>query len=63
MGLRAYATVIETEVLPVASLPGLNLSELPDPDPTWVIQNPDQAMAFFYLSPRPCEALEALLKV
>lgn len=34
---------------------------VPDPDPSWATSNPNRAFAFFYVSPRPCAALELLL--
>ena len=35
----------------------------PDPEAAWAIANPDRAMAFLFVSPRPCAALESLLSL
>jgi hypothetical protein len=40
-----------------------DLSQVSDPQPDWVAANPDRALAFFYLSPRPCAALEQLMRL
>ncbi len=39
------------------------LDNIPDPDPDWAERNPDRALAFLYVSPRPCEALDRLLRM
>ena len=31
------------------------------PDAGWAEANPDRALAFLFVSPQPCEALDALL--
>lgn len=36
-------------------------TDVPDPDPEWAERNPDRALAFLFVSPRPCAALERLL--
>jgi hypothetical protein len=35
----------------------------PDPDPAWALRNPEKFLAFLFVSPRPCEALDALLSI
>jgi hypothetical protein len=32
-----------------------------DPDPSWAEANPDKLLAFLFVSPRPCAALDQLL--
>lgn len=32
-----------------------------DPDVEWATRHPDRLLAFLYVSPRPCAALDALL--
>lgn len=32
-----------------------------DPDLAWAKANPDRLLAFLYVSPRPCAALDALI--
>ncbi|MBV8593911.1 MAG: hypothetical protein JOZ27_06395 [Caulobacteraceae bacterium] len=32
-----------------------------DPDPAWAAKNPARAMAFLFVSPRDCAAIDALL--
>ena len=32
-----------------------------DPDLAWAEANPDRLLAFLYVSPRPCAALDALI--
>lgn len=43
------------------SFHGTKLDEVADPDPSWAAENPDLAFAFFFVSPRPCAALDRLL--
>ena len=31
------------------------------PDASWAQANPDRALAFLFVAPQPCEALDALL--
>ena len=31
------------------------------PDAAWAAANPDRALAFLFVAPQPCEALDALL--
>ena len=35
----------------------------PDPEPGWATRNPDRALAFLFVSPRPCAALEELMSL
>ena len=37
--------------------------DVPDLDPDWAERNPDRAMAWLFVTPRPCEALERLLRI
>ena len=32
-----------------------------EPDAAWAAANPDRALAFLFVAPQPCEALDALL--
>ncbi|TVV74512.1 hypothetical protein [Sphingomonas solaris] len=34
---------------------------VPDPDPDWVQANPERALRFLFLFPRPCDGLDRLL--
>jgi len=36
-------------------------ANVPDLDPEWAERNPERAMAWFFVTPRPCEALDRLL--
>ncbi len=36
-------------------------SDVSDLDPEWAERNPERAMAWFFVTPRPCEALDRLL--
>lgn len=36
-------------------------ANVPDLDPDWAERNPARAMAWLFVTPRPCEALERLL--
>jgi hypothetical protein len=44
-----------------SAAPAPSAFEARDPDPAWAAQNPDLALAFLFLSPRPCDALDQLL--
>ncbi len=37
------------------------MARIADPDPAWAAGDPARLMAWLYISPRPCAALEALL--
>lgn len=39
------------------------LLDAPDPEPGWVTRYPNWALAFFFLSPRPCAALDELMSL
>ena len=41
----------------------LDVSQAPDPEPGWATRHPDRAWAFLYMSPRPCAALEELMRL
>lgn len=62
MSNRAAAK-LSTEIAVPASFAELDLSKLPDPEPGWVTANPDRALAFFYISPRPCAAFDELMRL
>ena len=32
-----------------------------EPEASWAVANPERALAFLYVDPRPCAALDALL--
>ena len=57
----------DAEFVPeLAASPAQRLAErlmgpLADPDPTWAAREPARLLAFLYVSPRPCEALDALI--
>lgn len=36
-------------------------ADVPDPEPGWATRHPDRALAFFYVSPRPCSAFDELM--
>lgn len=36
-------------------------ANVPDLDPEWAERNPERAMAWLFVTPRPCEALDRLL--
>ena len=38
-------------------------ADVPDLDPEWAERNPERAMAWLFVTPRPCEALERLLRI
>jgi hypothetical protein len=40
---------------------GLAIATAADPDPMWAERHPERLLAFLYVSPRPCAALDALL--
>jgi len=40
---------------------GIAISTAADPDPMWAERHPDRLLAFLYVSPRPCAALDALI--
>jgi len=42
---------------------GAALAAAADPDPQWAERHPDRLLAFLYVSPRPCAALDALLSL
>jgi hypothetical protein len=63
MSYRASAARLAPEIAVSASCEDLDLSQLPDPEPGWATANPDRALAFFYISPRPCAALEELMQL
>jgi hypothetical protein len=46
---------------PVTPDLGVAMVFAPDPDLEWAQHNPDRLLAFLYVSPRPCAALDALL--
>ena len=46
---------------PAQSLAERLMGPLADPDPTWAASDPARLLAFLYVSPRPCEALDALI--
>ncbi|GAC1578163.1 MAG: hypothetical protein NVS3B5_10600 [Sphingomicrobium sp.] len=36
-------------------------ANVPDLDPDWAQRNPERAMAWLFVTPRPCQALDRLL--
>jgi hypothetical protein len=36
---------------------------VPDPEPGWAALHPERALAFLYISPRPCSAIDELMKL
>ena len=49
--------------LPSAASVASWFENIPDLDPDWAERNPDKAMAWFFVTPRPCEALDRLLTI
>jgi hypothetical protein len=37
--------------------------DIPDPEPGWATRHPDRALAFLYVSPRPCSAIDELMRL
>jgi hypothetical protein len=37
--------------------------DVPDPEPGWATRNPDRALAFIFVSPRPCSAIDELMRL
>ncbi len=54
MEFAADAIVVKTQ-------PSLAKAFAAEPEPDWAQSNPDRLLAFLYVSPRPCAALDALL--
>lgn len=55
---------VETgQQLPAAMTVTSWFADVPDLDPDWAERNPERAMAWFFVTPRPCEALDRLLSV
>lgn len=48
--VRAHS--IKQNVIPV---------DVPDPEPGWAARHPDRALAFLYIFPRPCSAIDELM--
>ena len=44
-----------------SDLIGRLIQEAPDPDPALAFEDPDRLLAFLYVSPRPCLALDRIL--
>ena len=40
---------------------GVLIDHAPDPDPALAIDNPERLLAFLFVSPRPCAAIDRLL--
>jgi hypothetical protein len=62
MPFDAEAPVREISIVPAAADLGVALVFAADPAPEWAEHHPDRLLAFLYVSPRPCDALDALLK-
>jgi hypothetical protein len=62
-GSAAFADAVAVDFDPFASfrraLPAH--ADVADPDADWAVRNPAKALAFLYVSPRDCEAVDALL--
>ena len=41
---------------------GALIRHAPDPDPTLATRHPDRLLAFLFVSPRPCAALDRLVR-
>ena len=46
---------------PAQSLADRLMGQLPDPDPAWASADPCRLLAWLFISPRPCPALDALI--
>jgi hypothetical protein len=46
---------------PVVPREAALVDRAPDPEPGWATRNPDRALAFLFVSPRPCAALDELM--
>ena len=58
MSNRPVAACNEEQVsLPISWL----FENIADPDPDWAVKNPERAMALLFVSPRPCDALDAVM--
>jgi hypothetical protein len=46
-------------------VPACNIlpDNVPDPEPGWATRNPDRALAFLFVSPRPCSAIDELMRL
>lgn len=42
--------------------PDLYTMDIPDPEPGWARLSPERALAFLYVTPRPCSALDELMQ-
>jgi hypothetical protein len=63
MSKIAAATKPSAQIAAGTPFAQFDLSQVSDPQPDWVAANPDRALAFFYVSPRPCAALERLMQL
>lgn len=57
MGDQSHQDSAATAALGILGM----FDEVPDPDPDWVAANPDKALLFFFVSPRPCDGLDRLM--
>jgi hypothetical protein len=58
---EAQATATATEFGAMARDRNADFRTPADPEAGWASRNPDRALAFLYLSPRDCGALEELM--
>ena len=60
---EAFAADVETEFAPVAVRKPLFPAhgDIADPEAAWATRHPDRALAFLFVSPRDCAALDELM--
>jgi hypothetical protein len=64
LGLAAQslaAQSVAAQSVAAQSLAECLIGPLGDPDPTWAERDPARLLAFLFVSPRPCDALDALI--
>ena len=65
MTFEAHAAAFATDVELVIEQPKVRAfpahADVADPEPGWVTRNPSRALAFLFVSPRDCAALDELM--
>jgi hypothetical protein len=57
----AFDADLTIETRPAQQLADRLMRPLADPDPAWAAADPARLLAYLFISPRPCAALDALL--
>ena len=60
---KCRRTVVAGERVAANPADALMFANVPDLDPDWAESHPDRALAWLFVSPRPCEALDRLFKI